>query len=270
VIFVGTSGFSFADWGGVFYPAHLKKSDHLAWYVRHFPALEVNVSYYRIPAAGTFRRWADVSPDGYPFLVKVHGDVTHKRRNPEDSIYQLAAAVEPLRSSGKLGGYLAQFPWSFRPGGEEREYLSLVRSQIPDEDPLFVEFRNGLWNEEETWRFLEDKRIGTCAVDEPALDGLMPPVSRQTNGTGYVRFHGRNEKAWWGDDGGSGDRYDWLYSDEELQDWVGRIRDLDRMTGKTFVFFNNCHAGQAVRGAKRMQQLLGIPLTGEEAPTLEL
>ena len=67
-----------------------------------------------------------------------------------------------------------------------------------------------------------------------------------------------------------GDRYDWLYSDEELHEWVGRIRDLDRMTGKTFVFFNNCHAGQAVRGAKPMQQLLGIPLTGEEAPTLEL
>ncbi|MFH1680205.1 MAG: DUF72 domain-containing protein [Candidatus Eisenbacteria bacterium] len=269
MILVGTSGFSFDDWVGVFYPPYLKKSEHFAWYLRHFPALEVNSTYYRIPARSLFERWARLAPDRYPFIVKLHGDVTHKRRNTRDSIANLVRAVEPLRAAGKLAGWLAQFPWSFREGQEERRYLSEVRSLLPSDDPLFAEFRRDEWDNGETYRFLEEEKIGFCAVDEPRLTGLMPPVAKATNGIGYVRLHGRNAKAWWGPEG-SGDRYDWLYSDQELREWVGRIRDLDRETSRAFVFFNNCYAGQAVRGAKRMQELLGIPLTGEEAQTLDL
>lgn len=264
MILVGTSGFHFDDWVGPFYPPYLKKSDHFAWYVRHFPALEVNGTYYRIPARGTFDRWDRTSPDRYPFVVKVHGDVTHKRTNPEDSIYSLMQALEPIRSSGKLAGLLAQFPWGFRAGEEERGYLRRVRRLVPEEDPLFVEFRHAGWDSPETYRFLEDERLGYCAVDEPPLEGLMPPVARQTNGVGYFRLHGRNEKAWWGE----GDRYDYLYSDRELREWVEKVNEIDALTGRSYVFFNNCHAGQAVRGAKRMQELLGIPTTGDEAPGL--
>ncbi|MFH1277948.1 MAG: DUF72 domain-containing protein [Candidatus Eisenbacteria bacterium] len=268
MILVGTSGFHFDDWVGPFYPPYLKKSEHFAWYVRHFPALEVNGTYYRIPATGTFDRWNRISPDGYPFVVKFHGDVTHGRRNPEDSVYRLMQALEPIRSSGKLAGLLAQFPWGFREGEEEREYLRRVRRLVPESDPVFVEFRHAGWDSPETYRFLEDERFGFCSVDEPALGGLMPPVARQTNGIGYVRLHGRNEKAWWGGEGG--DRYDYLYSDEELGEWVERVREFETSTARSYVFFNNCYAGQAVRGAKRMQELLGIPPTGEEAPSLDL
>jgi uncharacterized protein YecE (DUF72 family) len=269
VILVGTSGFRFDDWVGVFYPSYLKKSDHLAWYLRHFPALEVNSTYYRIPAPSLFERWARLAPERYPFILKLHEAVTHKRKDPGNSIADSRRAAEPLRASGKLAGWLAQFPWSFREGTDERRYLSLVRSLLPREDPLFVEFRRAEWDKEETYRFLEDERIGFCAVDEPSLPGLMPPVARATNGFGYVRLHGRNAKAWWGGEG-AGDRYDWLYSDDELKEWVGRARELDRAAAQTFVFFNNCYAGQAVRGAKRMQELLGIPRSGEEAQTLDL
>jgi uncharacterized protein YecE (DUF72 family) len=269
VILVGTSGFRFDDWVGVFYPVDLKASDHFAWYLRHFPALEVNSTYYRIPPRSFFERWDRLSPKDYPFIVKLHGEATHKRVSPADSVRRLALATDPIRASGKLAGWLAQFPWSFREGEAERSYLSRIRSLLPEEDPLFVEFRHAGWDLPETYRFLEEKRIGFCSVDEPKLPGLMPPSAFVTNGTGYVRLHGRNEKSWWNAEGG-GDRYDYLYSDGELSEWVSRVRELDRRAGRTFVFFNNCYAGQAVRGAKRMQQLLGIPLTGEEAATLDL
>jgi uncharacterized protein YecE (DUF72 family) len=269
VILVGTSGFRFDDWVGPFYPVDLKPSDHFAWYLRHFPALEVNSTYYRIPSPSLFERWDRIAPKEYPFLVKLHGDVTHKRSSPADSIRRLSLATASLRSSGKLAGWLAQFPWSFREGPEGRAYLARIRELLPEEDPLFVEFRHGAWDLPETYRFLEEEKIGFCSVDEPALPGLMPPSARTTNGIGYVRLHGRNAKAWWSAGDGS-DRYDYLYSDEELGEWVERARDLDRGAARTFVFFNNCYAGQAVRGAKRMQQLLGIPLTGEEATRLDL
>jgi uncharacterized protein YecE (DUF72 family) len=269
VILVGTSGFSFEDWTGVFYPSYLKKSDWFAWYVRRFPALEVNSTYYRIPARSLFERWDRLAPPSYPFIVKLHADATHRRHDPRPSTDQLARAVEPLRASGKLAGYLAQFPWSFREGDEGRRYLRTLRSLLPGDDALFVEFRHESWDTPGTYEFLRREGIGFSAVDEPRLPGLMPPVSLDTNGVGYVRLHGRNAVAWWSG-GEAGDRYDYLYSDEELGEWVERIRELDGKTGRAFVFFNNCYAGQAVRGARRMQELLGIPLAGGEAPTLEL
>lgn len=268
MILVGTSGFSFNDWVGPFYPPYLKKSDHFAWYIRHFPALEVNSTYYRTPAAGVFDRWDRLAPDGYPIFVKLPGEATHKRQEPDDPVYRLMRAVDGIRGSGKLAGFLAQFPWGFREGPEGRDYLRRLRGLVPREEPLFVEFRHAGWDSAETYRFLEDEGIGFSAVDEPALDGLMPPTTRQTNGIGYVRLHGRNAKAWWGE--GGGDRYDYLYSDAELSEWVTRVRELDELTGRAYVFFNNCYAGQAVRGAKRLQELLGIPVTGGEAPSLDL
>lgn len=261
MILVGTSGFSFDDWNGVFYPPTVRKSDRFAWYLRHFSTVEINSTYYRIPSPGVFEKMNAISPGDFSFHVKVHADVTHKRKDPGFSTDRLLEAVEPIRSSGKLAGILAQFPYSFRDTSENRHYISTVRSLHPREIPLFIEFRHSDWNSPEIYRFLEEEGIGYCSVDEPQLNGLLPPDSRETNGTGYVRFHGRNEKNWWG---GEGDRYDYLYSDEELQEWVDKIRDLERVTERTFVFFNNCHAGQAVRGAKRLQSMLGIPLMGEE------
>jgi len=266
---VGTSGFSFEDWTGVFYPPHLKKSDWFLWYIRHFPALEVNSTYYRIPAERTFQRWNALSPERYPFVVKTHAEVTHKREDPAVSLNQLLRAVAPLRASGKLDGLLAQFPYSFRRSNKNLSYLSRIRSLVPAEIPLFAEFRHDSWEHPETPAWLEKEGIAFCCVDEPDLRGLLSPVARATAEIGYVRFHGRNAEAWWGGEG-KGDRYDYLYSDEELEEWVERIRELDRLTDRTYVFFNNCYAGQAVRGAKRLQALLGIPATGEEIQTLDL
>ncbi|MBN1826091.1 MAG: DUF72 domain-containing protein [Candidatus Eisenbacteria bacterium] len=267
MILVGTSGFSFDDWAGVFYPPALKKEDRFAWYVRHFPTVEVNSTYYAVPSARLFEKMDRLTPEDYPIFVKAHGDVTHKREKPEETTRRLLRAVEPIRESGKLAGVLAQFPYSFRAGPEGRHYLRRVRALHPPEVPLFVEFRHAGWAGPETDRLLEEEGIGYCAVDEPPLRNLLPPEGKSIGAVGYVRFHGRNEENWWGE---GGDRYDYLYTDEELKEWVDRIREMEKKTERTYVFFNNCHAGQAVRGAKRLQALLGLPLTGEEQGSLGL
>jgi uncharacterized protein YecE (DUF72 family) len=91
-------------------------------------------------------------------------------------------------------------------------------------------------------------------VDEPALPGLVPPLARLTGEVAYVRFHGRNRETWWGRRGG--DRYDHDYSPQELEEWVGKIRELAEKASKVYVFFNNCHAGQAARNALLMRDMM--------------
>jgi uncharacterized protein YecE (DUF72 family) len=126
------------------------------------------------------------------------------------------------------------------------------------EDPLFVEFRNSSWITEEIFESLSRAGIGYCSVDEPNLRGLVPPVARVTADQGYVRLHGRNARTWWGR--GGGDRYDYLYSEDELRQWIAKIKDMSQKARKTFIFFNNCHAGQAASNAQMMKELLGLPL----------
>jgi len=284
VILVGTSGFHFADWKDVFYPTHLKKAEWLEWYVRHFPTLEINSTYYRIPTRTTFESIDRRTPDGYPIVLKTHSDVTHARVDMKWSVGALLESAAPLVESGKMSALLAQFPYSFRNTEENRSYLSDLREAVPQDVPLFVEFRRAEWAEAATFTRLRDEGIGYCAVDEPELRGLMPRVVEETNGTGYVRLHGRNEESWWGESGADrgkggegkddlgkkGDRYDYLYSEEELREWVEKVKELQKLTDRTFIFFNNCFAGQAVRGAKLIQAMLDIPRTGEEQVRLDL
>jgi uncharacterized protein YecE (DUF72 family) len=122
--------------------------------------------------------------------------------------------------------------------------------------PVFVEFRHDSWACDETFAELRELGLGFCAVDEPRLRGLFPAIVRETNGIGYVRFHGRNAKSWWGK--GGGDRYNYDYPDSELREWIAVIRDLESVTTDTYLFFNNCHAGRAAHNAKRMEELLEL------------
>lgn len=271
MILVGTSGYSFEDWRGPFYPPHLKRGDWLSYYAKHFPAVEINLTYYRIPSVRAFAGMADRTPHEYPFFVKTHAETTHERIDPGPAMRALLASTTPLYGSGRLRGFLAQFPMNFRNREQERGYLLRLRDLTPPSISIFAEFRHESWDQEALYPFLEAHEIGYCAVDEPRLPGLMPGRARVTNGTGYVRFHGRNRATWWGASGNVSshtDRYDYLYREEELQNWVKRIRDMEETSQRTFVFFNNCYSGQAVRGAKLMQQLMDLPVAREEQVTL--
>jgi uncharacterized protein YecE (DUF72 family) len=170
------------------------------------------------------------------------------------------AAIEPLERTGKFAGTLAQFPYSFRSNEENREYLRYLREGLGSR-PLFVEFRHESWARRETFALLDELSLGFCAVDEPRLPGLFPAIVRPTGPVGYVRFHGRNAAEWWGGDGGG--RYNYLYTDDELREWLETIRSLDMRSRDTFLFFNNCHAGHAVQNALRMAELLEV--TGRPA-----
>jgi len=295
MILLGTSGYSYPDWYGVFYPSGLERAKQLDYYVRQFNTVEVNSTYYRIPPASTFAAMERKTPAGFEFVVKAHGDMTHKQsRDP--AVYEaLQAALAPLRAARKLSGVLAQFPQAFHRSDDHEQFLVEMQERL-EGTPLFVEFRHRSWMHEEVFQFLERASLGYVSVDEPDLPGLLPRVARATGPLAYVRFHGRNAKSWYaGDEGGGagagakgpGDgaaskarspaparpagapaprqrdrqllRYDYLYSEAELKEWADKIRELNQKTQKTFVFFNNCHAGQAATSAKLMRTLLGMP-----------
>jgi len=250
---LGTSGFSFNDWKGVLYPEKSAKSDWFSVYVQYFSTTEINATYYGLPSQKVFTSLDDRAPDNFEFIVKVNQESTHVRKNSTESMRALIDVVEPLVNSGKLSGFLAQFPFSYRNSGDNRRYLLNLKDDCSD-IPLFVEFRHVSWNHPAVFDFMQRNEILYCCVDEPQLEGLLPPQDVTTGGMGYVRFHGRNARTWW--DSSQGDRYDYLYSDEELSEWIQRIREMNRKTKKTYLFFNNCHAGHAVKGARLMAELI--------------
>jgi uncharacterized protein YecE (DUF72 family) len=193
--------------------------------------------------------------------VKLNQEVTHRNRSDRAHFDTFLEVISPLEEAGKFHGVLAQFPWRFRRTPQNIDHLKRIRDRMGTR-PVFVEFRHDSWAREETFDELREMGHGFCVVDEPKLRGLFPPLCRETNGTGYVRFHGRNADAWWARDGR--DRYDYDYSDRELRGWIDMIQELDSWTTDTYLFFNNCHAGRAARNALRMEELLGLDLEGSE------
>ena len=329
MILIGTSGYSFPDWVGPFYPSGTDRACMLDYYAREFPAVEVNATYYRIPPPSTLAAMERKTPPGFEFVVKAHHDMTHERSLDPDMFRAFHRAIEPVRAAGKLHGLLAQFPYAFRRTPENESHLVELKRRLPEGVPLFVEFRHNSWIHRDLFPWMEGEGLGYVSVDEPDLPGLVPPIARATGEVGYVRFHGRNRVNWWKGEGTgrvaragandaagpaadaappsaaraatsrgrarraptpaedigplftgvaepgafaaeplepppsprapSTDRYDYLYSEEELREWVEKIRDLATKTRKTFIFFNNCHVGQAATGAKLMRRLLEGP-----------
>lgn len=257
MIYIGTSGYSFRDWIGPFYPAGTRASDMLSHYVRHFPAVEINSTYYKLPAPSVFQSMQQKTPPRFRFTVKLPGEITHRQTRDLSQFDAFLAAMQPLEDAGKFHGALAQFPWSFRNTPENRDYLRILRTGYPQK-PLFVEFRHVSWARSETRALLEELAIGYCIVDEPRLPTLFPPIVETVGDVGYVRFHGRNEAKWW--EGKNQERYDYLYDDRELREWIGKIREVSSRTRDLFVFFNNCHGGQAAQNAKQMMDLLRLEL----------
>ncbi|MBM3329545.1 MAG: DUF72 domain-containing protein [Calditrichaeota bacterium] len=251
-VVIGTSGYLFPDWQGTFYPPGLPRREWLGYYARHFNVLEVNASYYGLPSPSTFASMAARTPDDFNFWVKVPGGVTHGSDDFEVAMGAFREAVKPLREAGRLEGALAQFPPSFRP---ETSALSRIgRMAELAGTRLAVEFRRRDWQTSTTYDFLDRNGIVSVMVDMPAIDGLPISEARVTGGIGYVRFHGRNHLTWY--DRAAGDRYDYDYSEAELESWQSPVEAMEEGAQKVFIFFNNCHLGNAVRGARLMTRIL--------------
>ena len=183
MLHIGTSGFSYDDWVGPVYPAGLPKRDWLAFYAREFSTVEVNATYYAIPAPKTLAAMADKTPAGFLFTVKANQEMTHKRGDNASVFAAFKLAVQPMVDAGKLGCILAQFPFSFHATAPNRQYLAEAGERLAPL-PLVAEFRNREWLSPETFADLRRLGIGFCCVDEPRLPGLIPPVAEATVGRG--------------------------------------------------------------------------------------
>ena len=251
---VGTSGFSFEDWRGKFYPVDIDKGKMLDYYFEFFSTVEINSTYYRIPHPAVMYNIAKKAPKGADFIVKVPQTFTHRRDDLEKDIEKFREALKPMEDSGKLSGLLAQFPYSFKFNNDGLDYISLIKETVTPND-LFVEFRHDSWVNRTMYDRFKTEKIGYVCVDEPALRGLLKPDAFATTGTGYVRLHGRNAAQWW--DGGAL-RYDYSYSKEELDEWQIKIKKLRDKLKKLYVFFNNCRDGQAAQNAREFKRMMNL------------
>ncbi len=262
MIKIGTSGFSFPDWKGPIYPPAIRDRDMVPYYEKElgFNALEVNFTYYSLPSQKSFMAMSQKTFKEFEFAVKAFKGMTHEIRdqgtgkivNNQEIFEKFRYSLDPLISEGKLSCVLGQFPFGFFPNRENLDYLERFKNEMSD-IPLVFEFRNQTWLKEQTFQFLEKKHVGFCIVDEPKLLKLMPYLPRTTSEIGYFRFHGRNPN-WFNVP--IKVRYDYLYSEAELKEFVPDIQQISQRTAKTLVFFNNCYSGSAAKNAAQMVKLL--------------
>jgi len=262
-ILIGTSGFSYDDWRGIFYPDGLARSDFLSFYSQEFPVVELNFSYYRMPDPAQCMRMLEKSAYRIEFVVKAFQGLTHELTGESLSqiLPRFKASIDPFWREGRLGAVLLQFPQGFHYRTESRIYLeSLIKGFHPL--PLCVEFRQRDWLRDSVFTTLKELQVGFVCVDEPSLKGLLPPVAEATSQIGYIRFHGRNRSKWY--TGDTKERYDYLYHDDELKEWLPRVSTVAEKAEKVFIFFNNHRRGQAIANARLMKDLLSAHGEGHE------
>ena len=226
----------------------------LPWYARHFDALEINFTYYRLPAPGQLEAMSVRCADRVTFAVKAWQGMTHANNASTADVDGFVAALAPLAERGVLGAVLLQFPGSFRPSPTARLRLEGLAARLRPFS-VVAEFRHRSWVTEETFRMLRSEGVGFCCVDEPRLPGLLPPLAVATSDTAYVRFHGRNAAQWFTHEQPH-ERYDYHYGVDELQAWVPRLRELDAAAARTLVFMNNHYQAKAVDNATQLKELL--------------
>ncbi len=256
MIYIGTSGYSYDDWVGPFYPEGMNQRDFLAYYAHRFRCVEVNYTYYRMPDARTLAAMSAKTPADFRFSIKANQEMTHERGGDKAGLFsQFVAALAPLRAQGKFACVLAQFPHSFKCTRASVDYLRVFRELIPTDVPTVIEFRDRSWVRDQTFEFLRQQGLGFCCVDQPNFPSLLPPLAVATAPVAYVRFHGRNRAKWWQHEQ-AWERYDYLYSREELQEWVGKVKHLAAEAQEVYVFFNNHYNAQAVQNALQFAELL--------------
>jgi uncharacterized protein YecE (DUF72 family) len=274
----------------VFYPKPRPKGfDELSFYARHFNTVEVNSTFYGQPRAEVCRAWADRTPEDFDFAVKLYQKFTHPKmyrerlakgipepaRADADAIAALARpndadldefrrGIDPLAASGKLGALLAQFPPSFKNDVASREYLAgLLRAFAGY--PMAVELRHATWSDQlgATLGLLNEFGAAWVQIDEPKFrfsirQNYLPNVK----GFYYMRLHGRNVAQWWRHDK-SEDRYDYLYSSEELKEFTETASAARQLVRKAYLFTNNHYSAKSVANAAMIKQQLGEPIEGE-------
>ncbi|MGM0675331.1 MAG: DUF72 domain-containing protein [Spirochaetota bacterium] len=253
-ISIGTSGYSYKDWIGPYYPPGTKPSEFLSYYARDFGITELNFTYYTLPDRRTFDRLIDKTPDTFRFVVKANRSLTHDRsENWKEHAHRFREALTSLHDTGRLAGVLLQFPYSFHYTTENRRYLGALCAEFSSV-PLFLEYRHRDWQRSSVYEEMRTRNLAVVIPDMPPLHGLPSSTPVVTADRGYLRFHGRNARQWW--EGDNRSRYDYLYGEEELREWVDPIRSLAGELSEVFIMFNNHANAQAVINAKALARML--------------
>ncbi len=269
---------SWADDGllRTWYPRGVSTAEkRLRYYAERFDTVEVDSPFYALPDPAVTERWARRTPDGFTFHVKAHAAMTWHEGEPTDESFRLfRASIEPLELSGKVRGILLQYHPRFVKSAAAKQELARARGRLDPLVPL-VEFRHRSWLEEgergDTLRFLEQHGLANVAVDAPPTraSNVVQRVPVATHRIAYVRLHGRNVATWNIRGGSSADRFDWLYSTEELAEWVEPLRELAGRAEEVYALFNNNRDDFAPRSATILRRLLddaGILATGGIEP----
>ena len=290
---VGTSGWSYPEgagaWNGLFYPPRgtrgVRAADELRYYAERFDTVEVNSTFYRTPSSSTTRRWAEQTPAGFEFSIKLFQRFTHAGMigrgqglpkpgleaggkvlpspTPSD-VDEFRAALDPLVSAGKMGALLVQFPAGFRSTPETRDYLADLLLDFR-EYPLAIELRHKTWSDDAggTAALLDEVSAAWVQIDEPKFRfSIRQDLGANTTGCYYLRLHGRNAAQWWKHDSPD-DRYNYLYSQAELQPFASAVKEATGSVRKAYLYLNNHFAAKSIVNATVLKHQLGMPIEGE-------
>jgi uncharacterized protein YecE (DUF72 family) len=241
-LWIGTSGWVYPHWRGVFYPQKLPASRWLPFYAEHFCTVEINNTFYRLPSEKAFRNWRTTVPPGFHFAVKANRFITHmkKLREPAETLERFLSRVRLL--GDRLGPILYQLPPRWRCNLPRlRDFLAI----LPRDLSHVFEFRDPSWMNEDVFAALEEYGAALCVISHPTMSC---PV-RVTSDVVYVRMHGAQTL------------YASRYSEEELQWWAGRVRETLAGGRQVYVYFNNDAFGYAVQNARRLGELAGLPVS---------
>ncbi len=245
-LLIGTSGWSYNEWAGVFYPS--SSTNKLSFYSKVFATAEVDSTFYSFPSKGLVLGWSRYSPDDFVFSVKLPRTLTHEKKldlskGVESDLVRFLSLMKPLIASGKMGPVLVQLPPSY---SYQSDYEKLKRflEVVPEDVRFAVEFRHPSWLREDVWSMLRGRNVANVIVDEP----LLPPDTVVTADFAFIRWHGRGTRPW----------YNYRYTEPELRSWVPKVTDVTSRAKKTFGYFNNHFKGFAVENSLKMMGMLGV------------
>jgi uncharacterized protein YecE (DUF72 family) len=266
---VGVAGWAYKDWQGIVYPPSLKANARVEYLAQFFNLIEINTSFYGHIKPAVGKEWcrmaASVNPD-FTFTAKLNRAFTHspvavleptsaKTIRPADSDERDAkAGYDSLSAENMLGALLAQFPISFKCTDENRAYVEQLARRFRSY-PLVLEIRHASWNKPEVLDWLQGLQVGLCNIDQPLLGRALRPSAHATSVVGYIRLHGRNYKQWFAETNVR-DRYDYLYSAEELAQWKDRALEVAGKAQTTYVVANNHNLGKAAVNALELISML--------------